>query len=65
MREKCILVAARASAFELLAVKSLAAAKGQTVSQLIRETIIEKAVKPIRDAAQEVCDGDLQTPAHS
>jgi hypothetical protein len=67
MHLKNVTIGARTTLANRLAVQVYAALQGKTVSQLIEERIIQKAVQPLRDAAAvvdgEVGDGLLSTHA--
>jgi hypothetical protein len=57
MRFKNVTIGARTTLANRLAVQAYAAQLGKTVSQLIEERIIQKAVQPLREAA--VSDGGV------
>jgi hypothetical protein len=52
MDEKTVFIGLRTTPMERHAVRAYALARGLTVSELIRETIVERAVKPLREAVQ-------------
>ena len=51
MAEKETTIGVRTTLMERRAVQAFALARGLTVSELIRATIVEKAVRPVRDAS--------------
>jgi uncharacterized protein (DUF1778 family) len=53
-KEKTTTIGARTTEAERLAVRAYAALQGRTVSQLIEEAVIRKAVAPLKAAAAEV-----------
>jgi hypothetical protein len=58
MDGKTVFIGLRTTPLERLAVHAYAKVKGMTISDLIRATIVERAVKPLRQAIQaEVGDG--------
>lgn len=57
MDAKTAFIAARITPAKLLAVQAFAALQGKTVSQLIEESVINKAVQPLQAAAVEVSGG--------
>jgi hypothetical protein len=50
MDEKDVFIGLRTTRIERHAVRAYALAQGLTVSQLIRQRIIEQAVRPVREA---------------
>jgi hypothetical protein len=54
MDSKTVIIGAKLSPFERRVVQEYARLRGQTVSQLIRERVIDRAVKPLRQAALQV-----------
>ena len=53
MHVKNVTIGARTTLANRLAVQAWAAVQGKTVSQLIDEEIIQKAVRPLREAVAE------------
>jgi hypothetical protein len=54
MEEKSVFIGLRTTPMERLAVRAFALAQGLTVSELIRQRIVERAVRPVREAVAAV-----------